>query len=245
MEKPMARLSLLLMFLPLLMIAGCNMENWDAGPPRTESQSVKLGEAKSARVEIDMPAGELSVGGGAKELLEADFSYPSRSSRPQVEYHVSAAQGRLTIRQPGSVHGRGSGHNRWDLHLSNKVPLEVKVDQGAGRAKLMLGGLSLSRLDVDIGAGETIVDLTGDWKNDLTANIAGGVGRATVRLPSDVGVRASAHGGIGAINVHGLKKEGDAYINEAYGKSPITVRVQVESGVGEINLELAEAPPSV
>jgi hypothetical protein len=196
-------------------------------------------------VEIEMPAGELSVGSGAKELLEADFSYRSSSSRPQVEYNVNAGEGRLTIRQPGSVHGGGGGHNTWDLHLSNKVPLELKVDQGAGRARLTLGGLLLSRLDVEIGAGETIVDLSGDWKDDLTANIEGGVGRATVRLPSDVGVRASAHGGIGAIHVHGLKKDGDAYVNEAYGKSPITVKVQVEGGVGEINLELGEAPPSV
>jgi hypothetical protein len=123
--------------------------------------------------------------------------------------------------------------------------LELKVDQGAGRAKLTLGGLSLTRLDLDLGAGETIVDLSGDWKNDLTANIDGGVGRATVRLPSEVGVRATAHGGIGAINVRGLIKDGDAYVNEAYGKSPITVKVQVNGGVGEINLELSEAPPTV
>src|SRR5208283_5039020 len=107
--------SLLPMVLALLVTAGCNTENWDAGPPQTESQTVKLGEAKSARVEIDMPAGELSVGSGAKELLEADFSYGSPSSRPQVEYNVNAGQGRLTIRQPGSVHGRRSGHNAWDL----------------------------------------------------------------------------------------------------------------------------------
>ena len=241
----MVRLSLLLVVLPLLMIAGCNMENWDAGPPQTESQSVKLGEAKSARVEIDMSAGELSVGSGAKELLEADFSYPGPAAKPQVDYNVSAGQGLLTIRQPGSAHGRGSGHNTWDLHLSNKVPLELKVDQGAGRARLTLGGLSLSRLDVDLGAGETFVDLSGDWKNDLTAKIKGGVGKTTVRLPSDVGVRASARGGIGAINVHGLIKEGDVYVNEAYKKSPITVTIEVEGGIGEINLELGEAPPSV
>jgi hypothetical protein len=246
MDKPMARFSLLLMVLPLLVTAGCNTtEDWDAGPPQTVSQTVKLGDAKSARVEIDMPAGELSVDSGANELLEADFSYRSPSSRPEVEYNVSEGQGRLTIRQRGSASGRGSGHNKWDLHLSDKVPLELKVDQGAGRATLTLGGLSLSRLDVDLGAGETIVDLTGDWKNDLTANIDGGVGKATIRLPGDVGVRATAHGGIGAINVHGLIKEGDAYVNEAYGKSPVTVKVKVEGGVGEINLELGSAPPSV
>jgi predicted membrane protein len=89
------------------------------------------------------------------------------------------------------------------------------------------------------------VDLTGDWKNDLTANIQGGVGKATIRLPSDVGVRASAQGGIGAVHVQGLKKDGDAYVNEVYGKSPVTVNVRVEGGVGEIDLELGEAPPSV
>jgi hypothetical protein len=245
MHETMTRLSLLLVVLSLMVIAGCNMGDWDTGPPQTESQTVKLGGAKSARVEIEMSAGELSVGPGAKELLEADFSYRSPSSRPEVEYNVSEGQGKLTIRHRSSVHGRGGGHNKWDLQLSNKVPLELKVDQGAGRAKLTLGGLSLHRLDLNIGAGETIVDLSGDWKNDLTANIQGGVGRATVRLPSEVGVRATAHGGIGAINVHGLKKDGDAYVNEAYGKSPITVQVKVEGGVGEINLEVSEAPPSV
>jgi hypothetical protein len=245
MEKSAARLSVFLVLFSLLTIVGCKPGDWEAGPPQTESQRVKLGEARTALVEINMPAGELSVSSGANDLLEADFTYPSPSARPQVEYEVSAGQGRLTVRQPGSVHGHRNGHNAWDLHLSNKVPLALKVDQGAGRARLTLAGLSLSRLEVNMGAGETTVDLTGDWKNDLTASIKGGVGRATIRLPSDVGVRATAHGGIGAINVHGLKKNGGVYVNEAYGKSPITIEVQVEGGVGEINLGLAEPPPSV
>jgi hypothetical protein len=118
----------------------------------------------------------------------------------------------------------------------------MSVELGAGRAELTLGKLSLNKLDLRMGAGETIVDLTGDWKNDLAAEIRGGVGRATVRLPRDVGVRVTAAGGIGAINAHDLRKEGDAYVNDAYRKSPVTLRVDVEGGVGEINLELGEAP---
>jgi len=245
MQKPTRRLALFLVFLALLVVAACNNGDWDAGPPESESRTVKLGDAKSARVEIEMPAGELSVGPGAQDLLEADFTYHSTSAKPLVEYNVNEGQGRLSIRQPDSSHGRGGGHNRWDLHFNNKVPMQLAVNQGAGRAQLTLGGLALSRLDLHIGAGETTVDLTGDWKNDLTASIQGGVGRATVRLPSDVGVRARAHGGIGAVHVHGLRKEGDAYVNDAYGKSPVTVNVTVEGGVGEINLEVGEAPPSV
>ena len=245
MQKPAAWLAFFLVCLALLLAAACNIEDRESGPPQTESRTVKLGDAKSVRVEIDMPAGELSIGPGAQELVEADFTYHNMSAKPLVEYNVNGGQGRLSIRPPESSHGRGGGHNRWELRLSNRVPMQLKVEQGAGHAKLTLGGLALSRLEVEIGAGETTVDLTGDWKNDLTASIQGGVGRATVRLPSDVGVRASAQGGIGAVHVHGLRKEGDAYVNDAYGKSPVTVNVRVEGGVGEINLEVGEAPPSV
>ena len=33
-----------------------------------------------------------------------------------------------------------------------------------------------------------------------------------------------------------MKKDGDRYVNEAYGKSPITVELHVEGGVGSIDL---------
>ncbi|MFY9529987.1 MAG: hypothetical protein WBC04_24710 [Candidatus Acidiferrales bacterium] len=36
----------------------------------------------------------------------------------------------------------------------------------------------------------------------------------------------------------GLTKDGDAYVNDEYGKSSATVRVRVEGGLGKVNLEL-------
>jgi len=57
-----------------------------------------------------------------------------------------------------------------------------------------------------------------------------------VRLPKNVGVIAQASGGIGSIRVHGLKEEGGSYTNEAYGKSPATIHLKVEGGIGEIVL---------
>jgi len=94
----------------------------------------------------------------------------------------------------------------------------------------------LTRLDLNIGAGQMDVDLTGDRKTDLTADIEGGVGQANIRLPKNVGVIAHASGGIGSINVRGLKHDGDSYTNDAYGKSPATIHLKVEGGIGEIVL---------
>ncbi len=80
------------------------------------------------------------------------------------------------------------------------------------------------------------VDLTGDRNTDLTADIEGGVGQANIRLPKNVGVIAHASGGIGSINVRGLKHDGDSYTNDAYGKTPATIRLKVEGGIGQIVL---------
>ena len=45
--------------------------------------------------------------------------------------------------------------------------------------------------------------------------------------------------GLGAIHADGFQKQGDAYVNDQYGRSPVTLQIEVEGGVGEINLELA------
>jgi hypothetical protein len=49
-----------------------------------------------------------------------------------------------------------------------------------------------------MGAGKTTVDLTGDYTKGFNANIQGGVGEATVMLPSEVGVKAKVEGGLRA-----------------------------------------------
>ncbi len=230
-----------------LILAACNIDgDIERGPLETENKTVQLGAAKSVDVEIHMGAGELSLAGGAKELMEGEFAYNVPQWKPEVDYRVSGGTGRLTIQQHGDSHGpHGGQKNQWDLRLNNRVPMELRVELGAGKSNLVLGSLSLQNLEVHMGVGEAIVDLGGDWKNNLRANIEGGVGKATVRLPRDVGVEVHATGGIGEIRADELTKQGDTYVNEAHGKSPITLKIDVSGGVGEIDLQLASGPPVV
>ena len=60
---------------------------------------------------------------------------------------------------------------------------------------------------------------------------------ATIRLPRDVGVVATVHGGLGSIDTHGLKEEDGQYVNDAYGKSPTTIHLSVNGGIGSIRLQ--------
>jgi hypothetical protein len=202
------------------------------------SRAVELQGAKSVHASLEAGSGELTINSGLTDLVDADFDFASSYETPRVEYNVANGAGELRISQDnGGTHTHfGSHDNKWNLRFSKDVPLELKIEMGAGRGDLHLHDLQVNRLDVSMGAGQVDLDLTGDRKKDLAANLEGGVGQATIRLPKNVGVIAQASGGIGSINAHGLRHNGDDYTNDAYGKTPATIHLKVEGGVGEISL---------
>jgi hypothetical protein len=210
------------------------------GELQRQSQSVDVEEARSVRTDLEIGAGELNVTGGADRLMEADFAYNVADWKPEINYDVSGDTGELRVQQ-GQGEGptiTGDARNEWDIRFNDEVPTTVSVQMGAGESDLDLDSLTLTGLDLEMGAGRTTIDLTGAYDRDLVASIQGGVGRATVRLPSEVGVRVEAQGGLGQINAEGLQKEGEAYVNDAYGDSEVTLDVDIQGGVGQINLEV-------
>lgn len=253
--------SLLLLIAVSLALSACN-KRLNIGDLQTKSQTVELGDPGPVTVAIEMGAGELDVSGGASELLQASFTYNVAEMDPQATYKGA----RLEVKDSGVEGGTASlfdldeFRNEWDLKLNEEVPMQMTVDLGAGRSNLTLGALELTsltirggagnveldlsgsqflrQLDFEIGAGETTVDLTGPWQNDLDARLSGGLGKFTLRVPADVGVRIDVETGVGSVNANGLTKDGDTYTNDAYGHSEVTLQVEVVGGVGQINVEV-------
>jgi hypothetical protein len=226
----------LLILTAVLLLAACTVA---PGRLRTTSRTVELGGAESARVELQMGAGVLTVGGGADDLMEADFAYNVAHWEPEVSYEVNGSRGELLVRQPEAREiGQLSGDYRyeWELDFREDVPLDIRVALGAGQSTLDLGELTLTAFALDAGVGDCTLDLTGDWDRDLNATISAGVGRLGVQLPQDVGVRVTVSGGLGEVNAAGLQRDGDAYVNEAYGTSDVTLTLEIEGGVGEVDL---------
>jgi hypothetical protein len=245
MNKPNVWFSMVVRSTPLLLgallLAGC-ASGARVGALQTESQSVVLGDAEAVRVEIYMGAGDLDVTGGTAKLLEADFTYNVTRLKPVVAY----TDGTLVVRQPdlkGRPDWRGitGFRNEWDLRLSDEVPMGLSVDLGGGIGDLQLAGLSLTGLDVSLGAGEYTLDLSGDWVRDLDVSLDAGAAIVHLRLPSDVGVRVDVEEGPHTVEATGLTQDGDSYTNAAYGVSEVTMRVDLQVGIGVVNLEVDEA----
>jgi len=226
-----------------VLAAACSTQGGEepqVGKMRSESESVDPKDAQSVRAQLKMGAGELNLTGGADQLMEGDFSYNVADWKPKVSYDVSGDKGELLVRQGGSKDSNltGEARNEWDVRLNDEVPTDLTVQMGAGESDLDLDSLTLTGLKLQMGAGKTTVDLTGDYAQSFDSSIKGGVGEATVELPSEVGVKAKAQGGLGKINAKGLQRVGDSYVNDAYGESDVTLNVKVQGGVGEINLEV-------
>ena len=217
-------------------MAGCTFHSERAGPDRTESRSIELDQSERVRVHLKIPAGELKVRGGAQKLMQANFTYNVEDWKPDVRYSSSAGAGVLDIEQHGSGH-TGNMTNRWDLSFNNTVPLDLRAELGAGTAEMDLGSLNLRSVDVSLGAGTVQLDLRGAPKQNYSVRIRGGVGEATVRLPKDIGVTARASGGLGGISTRGLHQNGNgAYENDAYEHAAVRIHLDIQGGIGAINL---------
>jgi hypothetical protein len=201
-----------------------------------ETQAVDLLGAKSVNANIEMPAGKLLLTGGSNRLLDADFNYRTAEGKPRADYSVTGEKGQLDITQNEKHIHFGGRRNDWTLRFSNTVPLDLKLELGAGQSDLNLKGLNVTHVEINIGVGQMNLDLSGDRKEDLQVDVQGGVGSARIKLPKNIGVHVNASGGIGSINAHGMRRDGDAYVNEVYGKTHATVQVSVQGGVGEISL---------
>jgi len=224
--------------LAALLLASCvSSDDVRVGELRTESKSVELGDAKSVRVKMVLGAGDLVVTGGAKKLLEADFTYNVAKLKPEVEF----TDGTLVVQHPDvrgyrTLQDIRDFRNEWDLRLNNDVPMNLSLDMGAGTSNLQLAGLSLTGLDISLGASESTIDLSGDWAQDLGVSIEAGAADLTVRLPSDIGVRVEVEAGPTVVNAPGLTKDGNVYTNAAYGVSDVTLQIDLQAGIGLINL---------
>ncbi len=227
--------------LPLLgstvLLSSCMITNTATGPTQYDSPSFERGDVKEVRLTLNMGAGDLKVGTGTRKLMQAYFTYNVPSWKPEVRYNVAGGAGDLTISQPGHQHGHfGNSKYEWDLRLNQDVPLDVKVNFGAGQAQLDLGSLSLRSVEVDMGVGSLQMDLRGNPKHDYNVRINGGVGEAVIHLPANVGVYAEAGGGIGEVSARNLRKEDGHWVNDAYSESKVKVHITVEGGVGSIKL---------
>jgi hypothetical protein len=209
------------------------------GEMEETSKSIPLDDAQSLQVDVRMNAGELRLEGGAPGILEARFRTNVEVWKPEVTYRLEGTRGVLLIEQPrrqGISWGRAE--NKWDVRLNDRVPVDLTAKFGAGEARVNLSALTLDGLSLKMGVGDLTLDLGSYAQKGFSGHLKGGVGHATIYLPEGMGVRVSVHGGLGSIDAVGFQVDHRVYTNEAYAKGGPSIDLDVEAGIGSLDLRL-------
>jgi hypothetical protein len=156
------RFVLLLVAAVATALFGGACQSQEVGEMQHESRTIQPESAQSVRANLMMGAGELQVVGAADALMEADFSYNVAHWRPRVSYEVAGNTGELSVKQGsgGGVRLGGDARNEWNVRFNDAVPIDLRVQMGAGESDLDLDSLTLTGLTLEMGAGRTTVDLT-------------------------------------------------------------------------------------
>lgn len=131
------------------------------GELHRESARVPLNNATAADVDITFGAGEFTLGPGAEDLLEADFTYNVDDLKPVVEQKLRGDRldVRLYLEAEGlSLNLGNKVRNKWDVRLGQNAPISLNLDLGAARGRVDLGKLRLTDTRIKTGAADLEVE---------------------------------------------------------------------------------------
>ena len=225
-----------------------------------ESIEQPLDGAKTAEVRIDSSVGELKVEALANNdnLIEGTIYSVERETILQsyemtgdmIDYYLHSDW------QPGgTINFRDTTGARlsWDLALTTEIPLDLSISLGVGESTLDLSELQVSALSLDIGVGQTTVQLP---IGEYDAYLDGGVGQTTITLPDEGQIMLDVQGGVGEIVIYipegvaakiyvdrgiaglsvpsGYSQSDNVYTARGYEDAEYQVELYIDQGIGNI-----------
>ena len=204
--------------------------------------TILLDGASSGSIRISMGAGEFTLGGGAPafSLMEATVFSSAAEWQPEILASVNGTEKTVTMIEPGHQGREWFAFHTpysWHIQINDLVPVDLKVEVGAGDSNLDLGSLNLTSLVVSNGVGDTDIDISRSRSGPFRAEVHNGVGDLTVRIDKRSNTRISVHSGVGNISTIGIVKNNNTYTTVGFNPSLPVSEIAITQGVGSIQLE--------
>ena len=127
----------------------------------------------------------------------------------------------------------------YKFELNEDILWKIDVDMGAMDSNLDLRDIEFDKLDIDMGAGD--IDLyLGYLENNARISIDSGVSDIKIYIPEDIPAQIIFDGGIKDINFDSdttFIKTGDNYETRSFNTGENYYRIDISTGVGELNIE--------
>jgi hypothetical protein len=177
---------------------------------RSESGELRLLLPRAVPLDLD-----LQFGGAAASLELGGLALQS------VRLECGATDATLNFTTPNRTHMR-----------------ELVVDVGAASfTALHLGNANADHVRVRGGMGAIDLDFSGSWQRDLSVVTRVGIGKTTLRVPADVGVRLEIQRLAAGFDHEGMVKRDDAWYSRNWDSATRKLRIRAETVFGALELE--------
>jgi len=200
----------------------------------TVERQISLDGAREARIELRHGAGSLRVeaGSDANMLLQGSFGGGVRD-------RVRRRGDRLDVRletEDRSWWRVGRGSRRWDVALAPGIPLSLDLQTGASESTLDLSGLDVPSLSVNTGASQCRVILPQRGETDV--RIRAGATNVDVVVPKSVSARVRFQGGLASrrIDEERFPRTGSEYRSPDYDTAENRADIDIQGGAGSFTV---------
>ncbi|HEY5495507.1 MAG TPA: hypothetical protein VIK16_02515 [Candidatus Limnocylindrales bacterium] len=199
-----------------------------------QALALALEGAADAEVRIAFGAGKLLVGPAASGLLVDGTFEGGVNATP-----AGAGRVRLTTPHPASWSWDwGRAPFDWRLGLTAEVPLRLEVETGASDNELDLSGLHVTDLRIRTGAAQSRVTLPATGVTRVNAE--GGAAQMRFRVPAGVAARITSTMAIGTTDVDTTRfprtRDGAAWASPDFDANPNRAEIAVRGGVGQVTI---------
>jgi hypothetical protein len=219
---------LILIALGLFVLAGALSSR---GRSVVDSLSIPAAGAASGEVTLKFGAGELEVVSGRPGILvdgifEGGVVRRDRGpGRVELETDLAAVWPWFGQR----VH--------WRVGLATDLPIALRLEGGASRSTLELGGLNVPTLIVKTGASDTRIALpSGVDRCDV--RIEAGAAQVRVTVPAGVAARVRAQMGLGSTSVDESRfpRASGGWASPGYEVAERRADITIQGGVGSVRV---------
>jgi hypothetical protein len=158
-----------------------------------------------------------------------------------LELKFGAAEADLDLSGMRITRARiSTGASKTRLRIDSPNPelcRSLELEIGAAQFEAVgLANLRTERLRVSGGVGEIVLDFTGEWTTDMTANVEMGLGSLVLRLPRGLGVSVRKGGILAGFDSQGLTKQGDVYLSENWETAQRRLTMNLDAALGSIRV---------
>lgn len=188
--------------------------------------SDKYRQGQPIELKLDMKMAKAAIDSTEDKLAEVEFMYGNEALKPEFTVEEDS----ISIRNKIEKLGLGKPVNKWEVNITDRLPLEVELDSDASDVKLDMSRMIINKLNAQINASSA--KLYFDEPNK------GSVDKLRMNAnASDVNIYGAGNIGFGVL---ALDSNASKVSVDLTGESREDAEIRIDANASTVRLKLPE-----